>query len=655
MSQSKQNPIKFPSQTLAHRLVHDSHPTHRSFTSHISLYRSHSNSHAPSPNPNPTRSAILKWFSSLTVHQRQAHLTAVDSKKSRGLVSRVAESNRLIFDSSRLFSSAEGEDVTACSCSIESVDAVTVSEELVEDLERFVGAMDGISNGGFLRGDESELGSDWLELEWLKAKGYYSLEAFVVNRLEVALRLAWLNCNGGRRRGVKLKEKASVAGVVANVYWRKKGCVDWWANLDATTRRKVLTVALGKSAKALIPEILKGATSGLEDETRLFSAGADRRVKYNYTSTSVVNAFSSLLVLKDIIMIILSCQNSEYDTGKLFFSTLGSVCTISDCILRKLRGFLMVVSLDCTKLELLGEGIEKSLPNKSKEKLSACSRRKKGRSRNMKKDLDCAIAHKEKGNLVDLKKVPNGSQEKKNMPEKWLLEIKAQTAARKSWKDKNKNKKSRFNNTVEVGNFERRVMEESSFSVVSQDEAAKSGRASDSPTTHNATDDNTIGNNLFAKKKNYNGTCCSTSGLHSMSLVICSSRSILLFFSGIGPRRNPFRRNPSEPICADTSSSLPSSSVDVPTSEASATQSIQGDYVKGSRERFCHIGSENSLSKNVVENQTLPSRLETLNCNGIPLAVPALEFDNVLSNEDINIQNSAHQSMYNIQDEDKNK
>jgi hypothetical protein len=160
-------------------------------------------------------------------------------------------------------------------------------------------------------------------------------------------------------------------------------------------------------------EILKGATSGLEDETWLFGAGADRRVRCNYTvamqrsipsmtaeaefgstiipatlsgkPTSVVSAFISLLVLKDIIMIILTCQYSEYDTGKLFFSTLGSVCKISDCILRKLRGFLMVVSLDCTKLELLGEGIEKSLPNKSKEKLSACSRRKKGRNRNMKK------------------------------------------------------------------------------------------------------------------------------------------------------------------------------------------------------------------------------------------------------------------------------
>lgn len=52
---------------------------------------------------------------------------------------------------------------------------------------------------------------------------------------------------------------------------------------------------------------------------------------------------------------------------------------------------------------------------------------------------------------------------------------------------------------------------------------------------------------FFSKEgKNYNGTCCSKSGLHSMSWAICSSRSslesdgkeftpILLFFSGIGP------------------------------------------------------------------------------------------------------------------------
>jgi hypothetical protein len=42
---------------------------------------------------------------------------------------------------------------------------------------------------------------------------------------------------------------------------------------------------------------------------------------------------------------------------------------------------------------------------------------------------------------------------------------KAPTAARKSRKDKNKNRKSGFNSLVEVGNFERSVMEESSFST----------------------------------------------------------------------------------------------------------------------------------------------------------------------------------------------
>lgn len=176
-------------------------------------------------------------------------------KKSRGLLSRVAESNeleRLIFESTRLFASTEGENIAECSCSVKNVDTVTVSEDLVDNLEGFVMAMDEISNGGFLRGEESELGSDWVELEWLKAKGYYSMEAFVANRLEVALRLAFLNCNSGRKRGVKLKEKASAAGIAANVFWRKKGCVDWWKSLDAVMRRKILTAAFGKSAKSLV-------------------------------------------------------------------------------------------------------------------------------------------------------------------------------------------------------------------------------------------------------------------------------------------------------------------------------------------------------------------------------------------------------------------
>lgn len=129
-----------------------------------------------------------------------------------------------------------------------------MSDEFVGDLDLFVEVMDGVSNGGFLRGEESELGSDWVESKWLKAKGYYGIEAFVANRLEVALRLAWLNgsSGNGKKRGVKLKEKASSAGVAANVFWRKKGCVDWWENLDSSTRKKIFNAVLGKSAKHLV-------------------------------------------------------------------------------------------------------------------------------------------------------------------------------------------------------------------------------------------------------------------------------------------------------------------------------------------------------------------------------------------------------------------
>lgn len=158
----------------------------------------------------------------------------------------------MIFESTRLFNSREGEKVEECSCSVREIDTVTVCEDLVEDLDRFVEAMDEISNGGFLRGEESDLGSDWVELKWLKDKGYYSMEAFVANRLEVALRLAWLNSNNVRKRGVKLKEKISAAGVATNVYWRKKRCVDWWWNLDAAMRSNVVTSVFGKTVKQLV-------------------------------------------------------------------------------------------------------------------------------------------------------------------------------------------------------------------------------------------------------------------------------------------------------------------------------------------------------------------------------------------------------------------
>ncbi|KAM1140447.1 hypothetical protein ACFX19_041219 [Malus domestica] len=652
-----------------------------SLTSHISLFHSHSNSsdlkpnHNPNPNPNPNpRSSILKWFSSLTVHQRQAHLTAVDPKfvrvlvqmlgrvranghgffiilpdlpsgdlptlcfkRSSGLLCRVAESNELerrVFESTRLFSSREGEKVEECSCSVRDIDTVTVSEDLVENLDGFVEAMDEISNGGFLRGEESDLGSDWVELKWLKDKGYYSMEAFVANRLEVALRLAWLNCSNGKKRGVKLKEKMTAVCLAANVYWRKKGCVDWWENLDAATRRNVLTSVLGKAAKPLILEILK-TCSEAGDEMWLFNRGGEQPLRYNQIASmqktvpkrvadiefgssiipaslsgrpSLVAGFNNLFLLQDIVMMISLCNHSEYDIGKLFYSTLSSVSTISDFILRKVRGFLMVILLECTKMELLADGNEKPLSKKSKAKPSAFSRKSKGKNRNVKrpnpvprscaddflcekslKDRNCTLAHKKKADSGESKKIPGIHQEveiskealssKDEMEHAQTVVAKAQTAARKGRKEKGKNKITRCKNSGDVIKSERSVMEASSSSVIPEDCTAKSYPVSS--------------DSAFKSKTGDNSASCNILVTNSISPG-----------SGNGP-----------------------------TEDDDATQSIQENYPVGSRASSSHTFFENyNSSNNSTEIQIKSSG------SVVPSPLPAVDHK-IFSHIDIDFQN----------------
>lgn len=278
--------------------------------------------------------------------------------------------------------------------------------------------MDRISEAGFLTGSTrewGELGNEWPELGWLKAKGYYSLEAFVANRVEVALRLAWLNSsgNGGKKRGVKLKEKASNAvGLGANVFWRKKGCVDWWERLDDAMKKKVFRMVLGRAAKSLTGEILKGADGIMKDEVwnvdmaeeqslryrdhnTFTTVHLQRRAEFGLTSdlvssstrlpTTLICSINRLFVLQVIIDMALTCPHDDFDKEKIFFSSFSSVNTIADGILRKLRGLIMVVSLDYTKFELMDEEIHNIAASKSKEKQAATQRKKKGKNRNAKK------------------------------------------------------------------------------------------------------------------------------------------------------------------------------------------------------------------------------------------------------------------------------
>ncbi|XP_077236390.1 nucleotidyltransferase family protein isoform X2 [Tasmannia lanceolata] len=426
----------------------DSNQLIDSLTAHIALY--HSSTLPTNPKNSNPRNSILRWFSSLTIPQRQSFVTILDPKfvqillqmqnnlhnhghgffiilpdlpsrsnpslpslcfrKSTGLLSRVSKSNELelsISHAIRLFGSKEEE-----SCSICSIDSVTVSEEFVGDLDRFVRVMDGVSDGGFLRGEEQALGSDWEELPWLKAKGYYSVEAFVANKMELTMRLSWLSCYGPKKRGLKMK--GCVSGVAANVFWRKKGCLDWWDSLDPGLRKKLCRVGLGKAAKSLANEIVREANEALKDDLWSFNVGAEQPLRYGPTAlcqgtihalsgtdadlcsrivpasisgkpTQLANAFNRLLVIREISAMILTLQQHELEKEKLFFSTLGSVHTFSDCLSRRLRGFLVAVSGDYIKHELLGDENLKAPINKSKEKLGVGCRKGRKKNRNSKR------------------------------------------------------------------------------------------------------------------------------------------------------------------------------------------------------------------------------------------------------------------------------
>ncbi|KAL9669630.1 hypothetical protein QQ045_007177 [Rhodiola kirilowii] len=507
-------------------------------TAHISLYHasippSQSQNHQQSP-----RSSILKWFSSLSVHHRLAALTTVDHafvqvlvkmltmlskrgrgcfillpdlpseedprlpslcfRKSEGLLARVSErdeAERIIWEGTRLFESREGERVEECSCSARGLDAVTFREELVEDVERFLEVMDRASGGGFLRGEEGGLGGDWVELSWLKGKGYYGIEAFVANRMEVSLRLAWLNSSGGKRRGVKLKEKVDVAGVAANAYWRKKGFVDWWEKLDTIARKSMLTMILGKQAKALIAEATTVTKSKMANELRLSGQGAinegrHKHLKQCRTLSSVVptsgfnsffgssthssqsnsfgNAVKGLLLLQDIHTVSRCC---DFDKEKLYFSKFESVNSSLDSIFRKVRGLLMAISLQSTRLELLDEGNTEFRPIKCKVKSVPGNRRKKGRPRDVKRrDLvselqgdgcapdSCIIKddgtrslHLNNSNKGESKCLTTNLQEYTVDYPNLSASGKAVSASRKNRKERKKNKKVCVNDSEEAG------------------------------------------------------------------------------------------------------------------------------------------------------------------------------------------------------------
>ncbi|KAJ4804100.1 Non-canonical poly(A) RNA polymerase PAPD5 [Rhynchospora pubera] len=413
-----------------------------SLTDHLALFHSSRARNADrNPNSIQPRASILRWFSSLSVSGRGAALTVLDRdlisvlfnmlsylhrhghcffflltdspsspsvlyRRSRGFLARAAAGHVAeteLGDSILLFSSGE--------FGSHEPDAVTVSEKFVSDIDRFVEVMDAITGGRFLTGEEN-IGTGkaekWPEMAWLKDKGYYSLESYIANRLEIALIISWREANGGGGRkgkggkGVKDKAVAATSGMAANVFWRKKGCLDWWDRLDQRQRHKALDAFVGKASRTMAEEIVKETENFSKKKLLFFNHLSPscwettkqsffKRSRYSITSDDISllsykrNSGPPLIINKLVVLHIISLLKREvghYGENCLFFTTLAMAGSISDYVLYKLRKVLMDVSVECTNLELLEDfGTSKSntvVQNKGKKNSSKPRKPKSG-------------------------------------------------------------------------------------------------------------------------------------------------------------------------------------------------------------------------------------------------------------------------------------
>ncbi|KAF8658684.1 hypothetical protein HU200_059158 [Digitaria exilis] len=426
-------------------------------TAHLSLYHAAANpSPASSSASSSPRAAILRWLGSLSPAARAAAATSilspaaaaallsmlrrlrlrghssffvlhsssspstsgpargggeeptVLSRLSRGLLARAAAGSRahaLLFGNLLLFPSSPAS-------SSRCPDAITVAHAFLADLDGFVAAMDEISGGMFLEG-EVDLAAlacqDFPELPWLDAKGYYVIEEFVANRLEIALRMSWAAAGGGGvggrktvRVGKSVKEKA---GLAANAFWREKGYVDWWMRLEPRMRARIMGAFFGKGAVALANEMVEGSDIAWDNfSSPLGESGsfvADQSCECtrqsffrknracsidiaNILSCSKKLAFAKELKRLKLVEEIVCLKNKItccYGDA-IFFTSLALAATAAGDILVKLRGLLMVVSTESINLELIGDGAPKK---KDVEKNSGGSRKGKKKSNTSKK------------------------------------------------------------------------------------------------------------------------------------------------------------------------------------------------------------------------------------------------------------------------------
>ncbi|MCO5609800.1 hypothetical protein L7F22_064032 [Adiantum nelumboides] len=179
-------------------------------------------------------------------------------RKARGLLARLDDEHaagELLCSNVEVSSSIEGADINT-----HWLDIACVSEDLLRDPDQFFATMDTITFGGFLSSlGSSQHNSSWQELPWLKSMGYYTLAAFVANKLELAMWSAWLIDEGINRPPKTLSKELRKTGWNVKAYSlntstmtmckRCKAFKDWWINLEEIARFNMLRLAIPKAVK----------------------------------------------------------------------------------------------------------------------------------------------------------------------------------------------------------------------------------------------------------------------------------------------------------------------------------------------------------------------------------------------------------------------
>ena len=107
--------------------------------------------------------------------------------------------------------------------------------------------------------------------------------------------------------------------------------------------------------------------------------------RHHQKLTPMADCLNRLAVIREISLMFSNLREEEFEKEAIFFSSLTSSSSISDFILRKLRGFLMIVSIDYANLELIGDPKLNPVQNKNKDEFGMSYRKGKKKLHNSKR------------------------------------------------------------------------------------------------------------------------------------------------------------------------------------------------------------------------------------------------------------------------------